>query len=68
MVGQWLPLESNPEVIESYCRRLGLEGASFHDIFGLDAELLDMARAPTSCVLEAFNLYLFVLHLSDFMR
>ena len=42
---QWLPLESNPEVIEAYLRRLGLpETACFHDVYGLEPDLLAMVR------------------------
>ena len=33
----WIPIESNPEVINDYCKKLGLKsGAYFHDVFGLD--------------------------------
>ena len=43
---KWLPLESNPEVIASFAHTLGLPAdVGFHDIFGLDPDLLAMVRA-----------------------
>ena len=35
---RWLPLESNPEVLNDFTRALGLDVSkhSFHDVFGLD--------------------------------
>eukprot|EP00928_Gymnodinium_smaydae_P025814 TRINITY_DN2045_c0_g1_i4.p1 TRINITY_DN2045_c0_g1~~TRINITY_DN2045_c0_g1_i4.p1 ORF type:complete len:270 (+),score=65.77 TRINITY_DN2045_c0_g1_i4:81-812(+) len=43
----WLPLESNPEVLNPFCKRLGLEaGWGFADVFGLDEELLCMVPQP----------------------
>ncbi len=35
---KWLPLESNPVVLNEFCKTLGLETSqySFHDVYGLD--------------------------------
>jgi hypothetical protein len=41
----WLPLESNPEVLNPFVHRLGLPPDwGFADVFGLDPELLCMVR------------------------
>ena len=46
-VGNWLPLESNPEVLNPFCARLGIPPAfGFADVFGLDEELLMMVPQP----------------------
>lgn len=43
----WLPLESNPEVLNPFCARLGVpSGFGFADVFGLDEELLMMVPQP----------------------
>ena len=48
-MASWIPIESNPEVINDYCKKLGLiSGVSFHDVYGLDDMLLDMV--PGNCV------------------
>lgn len=45
--GSWLPLESNPEVLNPFVHRLGLPADwNFHDVFGLDEELLMMVPQP----------------------
>ena len=38
MPKKWLPLESNPEVLNDFAASLGLDVAqfAFHDVFGLD--------------------------------
>ena len=39
----WLPLESNPEVLNPFLWKLGVPGEwGFCDVFGLDPELLAM--------------------------
>jgi hypothetical protein len=37
-VKSWIPIESNPDVLSSFARKLGVDSSSytFHDIFGLD--------------------------------
>ena len=48
-MASWIPIESNPEVINDYCRKLGLNsGVSFHDVYGLDDMLLEMV--PGKCL------------------
>lgn len=47
----WLPLESNPEVLNPFCKRLGLqEGWGFADVFGLDPDLLCMVPQPCAAL------------------
>lgn len=49
--GNWLPLESNPEVLNPFVRRLGLpEGWEFFDVFGLDPDLLMMIPQPCAAL------------------
>mmetsp|Transcript_18234 Transcript_18234/g.35820 ORF Transcript_18234/g.35820 Transcript_18234/m.35820 type:complete len:247 (-) Transcript_18234:58-798(-) len=44
---KWLPLESNPDVLNNFLERMGVEGGvEFHDVFGLDDELLMMIPQP----------------------
>ena len=46
-VPDWLPLESNPDVLNPFIHRLGCpEGWGFTDVFGLDDELLMMVPQP----------------------
>ncbi|PLW24819.1 hypothetical protein PCANC_24473 [Puccinia coronata f. sp. avenae] len=53
---RWLPLESNPEVMNAWASALGLqtEKVSFADVYGLDAELLAMVSKPVYAVLMLF--------------
>jgi len=47
-MGSWLPLESNPEVLNPFARTIGLPADwGFTDVFGLDPDLLMMV--PTPC-------------------
>lgn len=47
----WLPLESNPDVLNPFVRRLGLPDTwEFTDVFGLDEELLMMVPSPCAAL------------------
>ena len=42
---RWLPIESNPEVMNSFLRKLGVSSDwEINDVFGLDPELLLLLR------------------------
>ncbi|XP_013386238.1 ubiquitin carboxyl-terminal hydrolase isozyme L3 [Lingula anatina] len=52
MAPRWLPLESNPDVMNKFVKQLGLQGPyGFVDVFGLDADLLTMVPRPVAAVL-----------------
>ncbi|CAN8274788.1 unnamed protein product [Cochlearia groenlandica] len=50
---RWLPLESNPEVMNQYLWGIGLsqEEAECNDVLGLDEELLEMVPKPVLALL-----------------
>ncbi|MES1907719.1 MAG: hypothetical protein MHM6MM_000781 [Cercozoa sp. M6MM] len=51
----WIPLESNPDVMTSYCHKLGMKkDFAFHDVFGTDPELLAFVPTPVRAVLLLF--------------
>jgi len=55
-MSRWIPLESNPEVLNSWAHKAGLvtSQASFEDVYGLDAELLGMVSQPVKAVILLF--------------
>ncbi|KAL7413113.1 hypothetical protein BDY24DRAFT_390627 [Mrakia frigida] len=56
MSPSWIPLESSPEVFNSYAKSLGFPttDSSFVDIWGLDADLLSFVPQPVKAVLLLF--------------
>jgi len=49
--GRWLPLESNPEVLNKFCLRMGMsEEWGWRDVWGLDPELLAFIPQPVAAV------------------
>ncbi|KAI9334905.1 peptidase C12, ubiquitin carboxyl-terminal hydrolase [Obelidium mucronatum] len=53
-MASWLPLESNPDVLNAALARLGVSGGSFSDVWGLDAEALGFVAQPVLAVLLLF--------------
>ncbi|GJP42021.1 hypothetical protein CLOM_g1624 [Closterium sp. NIES-68] len=55
---KWLPLESNPDVMNDFVRKIGFpaSAAGFHDVYGLDADLLAMVPQPVLALLFLFLL------------
>lgn len=49
---RWLPLESNPEVMTSFLRKLGLPSEwKISDVFGLDPEILGTLPRPVAALI-----------------
>ena len=52
---RWLPIESNPEVMNSFLKKLGVpDDWEINDLFGLDPELLLMLPQPVLALLLLF--------------
>ncbi|EPQ56352.1 ubiquitin carboxyl-terminal hydrolase-like protein isozyme L3 [Gloeophyllum trabeum ATCC 11539] len=53
---RWIPLESNPEVLNTWAQRAGLvtSQAQFEDVYGLDPELLAMVSKPVKAIIMLF--------------
>ncbi|KAJ3243430.1 Ubiquitin carboxyl-terminal hydrolase isozyme L3 [Chytriomyces hyalinus] len=57
MTPRWLPLESNPDVMNEYLSKLGVPASSksaFVDVWGLDAEALQFIPRPVHALLLLF--------------
>ncbi|KAG8908611.1 ubiquitinyl hydrolase 1 [Tulasnella sp. 403] len=53
--GSWIPLESNPDVFNTWASKLGVaKTAHFEDVYGLDPELLAMVTQPVKAILLIF--------------
>ncbi|KAI0791638.1 hypothetical protein BC629DRAFT_1511155 [Irpex lacteus] len=56
MATRWVPLESNPEVLNSWSEKAGLviSQDEFTDVYGFDPELLQMVPQPVKAVVLLF--------------
>lgn len=55
-INRWVPLESNPEVLNRWSEKAGLvtTQAAFQDVYGLDSELLALVNQPVKAVVLLF--------------
>ena len=57
MIKSWLPLEANPELLSSYCHRIGLEcTAAVCDVLSVEDWALDMLPGPAHAILLLYPL------------
>jgi len=55
MSSAWIPLQSNPEILNKYLRKLGVtEDWSVVDVLGFDSELLEFVPKPVKALLLLF--------------
>ncbi|KAJ6638864.1 Ubiquitin carboxyl-terminal hydrolase [Pseudolycoriella hygida] len=54
-MSNWIPLQSNPEILNMYLRKLGVsEDWSAYDVLGLDPELLELVPKPAKALILLF--------------
>lgn len=54
---KWLPLESNPEVITQFIRKMGIADVECVDVYGFDDELLQFLPSPCYALILCFPSY-----------
>ena len=54
--GRWFPLESNPELLNSYISKLGFDSSQFHfvDVFSTEEWALEMVPQPVAAVIMLY--------------
>lgn len=67
---RWLPLESNPEVLNDFISKLGVDTSkwSYCDVYGIDPDLLAMIPRPVIALLLLFPITQAVLSISFFKK